>query len=582
VARRSAEYWKRRAEARLVAIERGTEPYLGRIYRINSGVVNSIREDIERIIGSFAKHAQLTRDEAISLLGESISEIERQRIIAMCSGIENKATKARLMAKVNAPAYRARIDRLLAIEVSAQARMALLAPKQIDIMTAGLHMAGTEMFNRTIFDLQRGTGLGFSFAGVTDKQIESVMREAWSGGHYSKRVWRNTQVIAGRIRDTVEKNMITGKSWRRCLNAVEDQALIDSNYAASRILRTETAYVANEMEAEAYEEAGLDEYQYVATLDGKTSTICRGLDGKKFKLKDRETGKNYPPMHPHCRSTTVAVISGFDMSELQRRARDPEAGETYKVPANMTYEEWRRTHATIKPGINIVGVQSKTPAINTRLFNNGPKNNIVLKYNSVPKNYRNTIMRKFNAGADEAKELYKKFVQDDSLFDANYTGISHYSPTDRKIRLDIGQDAINPCGIGAAYFHEHGHYIDHAAGWVSHNADFGRALREDLNDAIFAHTSVGKSIYQAEMQISQDICGDAKSSVSDIFQGLTRGRIMGDFGHRLSYWSNNWAVETEAFANFYEAQFSVKRYNIIKKYFPKGLTEFERIIKGLI
>jgi SPP1 gp7 family putative phage head morphogenesis protein len=351
VARRSVNYWKRRAEARLVAIERGTEPYLKRIYQINQGVVGSIREDIERIIGSFAKHSQLTREEAISFLGETISEMERQRIIAMCSGIEDKATKARLMAKVNAPAYRARIDRLLAIEVSAQARMALLAPRQIDTMTAGLHKAGLEMYSRTMFDLQRGTGLGFSFAGVTDKQIESVMRQSWSGGHYSKRVWNNTRVVADRIRDTIEKNMITGKSWRRCLNAVEDQALIDSNYAASRIMRTETAYVANEMEALAYEEVGLEEYQYVATLDARTSTICQELDGKKFKLKDRETGKNYPPMHPHCRSTTVAVIDGFDMSELERRARDPNTGETYKVPANMTYREWEKSQADITQNV---------------------------------------------------------------------------------------------------------------------------------------------------------------------------------------------------------------------------------------
>lgn len=351
MARRSAEYWQRRAEARLIAIERGTKPYLERLYRINAVMVESIREDIERIIGSFAKHSQLTREEAISFLGETISEMERQRIIAMCAGIEDKATKARLMAKVNAPAYRARIDRLLAIEVSAQAKMALLAPRQIDTITSGLHKAGLEMYSRTIFDLQRGTGLGFSFAGVTDKQIESVMREPWSGGHYSSRVWRNTQIVAERIRDTVEQNMITGRSWRRSLNAVTDQALIDSNYAASRIMRTETAYVANEMEALAYEEAGLDEYKYVATLDGRTSDICKELDGKKFKLKDRETGKNYPPMHPHCRSTTVAVIDGFDMSELERRARDPSTGETYKVPANMTYREWEKSQADISKNV---------------------------------------------------------------------------------------------------------------------------------------------------------------------------------------------------------------------------------------
>jgi hypothetical protein len=36
----------------------------------------------------------------------------------------------------------------------------------------------------------------------------------------------------------------------------------------------------------------------------------------------------------------VAVIDGFDMSELERRARDPENGTIQKVPAEMNYSIW--------------------------------------------------------------------------------------------------------------------------------------------------------------------------------------------------------------------------------------------------
>ena len=43
-------------------------------------------------------------------------------------------------------------------------------------------------------------------------------------------------------------------------------------------------------------------------LDSRTSKICNELDGKRFKVKDRQAGTNYPPMHPFCRSTTIAVI----------------------------------------------------------------------------------------------------------------------------------------------------------------------------------------------------------------------------------------------------------------------------------
>lgn len=43
-------------------------------------------------------------------------------------------------------------------------------------------------------------------------------------------------------------------------------------------------------------------------MDSRTRKICNELDGKKFKVKDRQAGTNYPPMHPFCRSTTIAVI----------------------------------------------------------------------------------------------------------------------------------------------------------------------------------------------------------------------------------------------------------------------------------
>ena len=49
-------------------------------------------------------------------------------------------------------------------------------------------------------------------------------------------------------------------------------------------------------------------------------------------------------MHSWCRSTTICGISDEELAEMKRRARDPENGKTYTVPANMTYEEWYRKY----------------------------------------------------------------------------------------------------------------------------------------------------------------------------------------------------------------------------------------------
>lgn len=49
---------------------------------------------------------------------------------------------------------------------------------------------------------------------------------------------------------------------------------------------------------------------------------------------------NYPPLHPWCRSTTIAHDDDIDYNKLERRARNPETGKVEYVPADMSYKEW--------------------------------------------------------------------------------------------------------------------------------------------------------------------------------------------------------------------------------------------------
>jgi hypothetical protein len=88
----------------------------------------------------------------------------------------------------------------------------------------------------------------------------------------------------------------------------------------------------------AYEELEVEKYQFVATLDKRTSDICQELDGKVFDMKDRIVGVNASPMHPSCRSCEIPYIQD-DYST--RFARDSK-GKAIEIPSNMTYEEWKK------------------------------------------------------------------------------------------------------------------------------------------------------------------------------------------------------------------------------------------------
>ena len=103
------------------------------------------------------------------------------------------------------------------------------------------------------------------------------------------------------------------------------------------LIRTSINQVANTASQQVYE-ANQDitqKYRYVATLDTRTSAICRALDGREF-----EYGKGpMPPTHWNCRSTTVPVINykelGFNPPPPARRA-----SMDGQVPANESYGEW--------------------------------------------------------------------------------------------------------------------------------------------------------------------------------------------------------------------------------------------------
>lgn len=77
---------------------------------------------------------------------------------------------------------------------------------------------------------------------------------------------------------------------------------------ATAITRTAVNFIANESRTEFFKQNSdlFDEEQFVATLDSRTTPICRANDGKKFPIG---TGPR-PPLHFNCRSLRVPVIGG--------------------------------------------------------------------------------------------------------------------------------------------------------------------------------------------------------------------------------------------------------------------------------
>lgn len=121
------------------------------------------------------------------------------------------------------------------------------------------------------------------------------------------------------------------------LIAAGGQATAVADNQVIALVRTSINQVANTASQQVYE-ANQDitpRYRYVATLDTRTSAICRALDGREFEYGKGPT----PPQHFNCRSTTVPVIDykalGFTPPPAGTRA-----SADGQVPVNESYGQW--------------------------------------------------------------------------------------------------------------------------------------------------------------------------------------------------------------------------------------------------
>ena len=122
----------------------------------------------------------------------------------------------------------------------------------------------------------------------------AVIDTAWSGEHYSSRVWRNTGELAERIQQEAQQIVMGDKSP----STVKKQLMKDFDVAygqAERLVDTEVSYVLNRANLAQYERMGTQKVE-ITTLDVNTCEKCAALEGEVFAIEDAPV----LPIHPRC------------------------------------------------------------------------------------------------------------------------------------------------------------------------------------------------------------------------------------------------------------------------------------------
>ena len=225
----------------------------------------------------------------------------------MTRELRKDPTNQDLIAQLEAPAYAARINRLAKVQDNVNTVVAnLLAPVQ-DTFDSVLRTIAETSFYQSLFGLQEQAGVKFPVIALNEKRVTEILNRRWSGKNFSERLWANSERLSSSVKRELMLGVLTGKTRHQMTQAIQEE-FSSASYQTRRLIRTEATYVAGQMDLETYRRLGVEEYEYVAILDHRTSEICRELDGQRFLVEEAEVGVNYQPMHPWCRSSTVPVL----------------------------------------------------------------------------------------------------------------------------------------------------------------------------------------------------------------------------------------------------------------------------------
>lgn len=338
-----SDYWKKRFELLEDAMNNKGAQYMKDSEAIYRKAISNTEKEISRWYTRFADNEGISYQRAVEMLtGDELKEfhmdvkeyIQKGKTL----GISDQWSK-----ELERASTKVHISKLEALKLQMQQQVEELTGKKAKGITHLMSDIYSDTFYKTAFEIQKGFGVATNFAKLDKKVVDKILVKPWAsdGSNFSERIWGSHRAqLVNKLHEGLTINLIQGKPPDNLIKEIANTFEVDRKRAATLVF-TEKAYFQSIAQRDSFKNLGIEEYEIVATLDTKTSEICREMDGRHFKLSDYQIGLTAPPFHPRCRTATAPFFDDEFEDEVKRAARD-ENGDYYTVPANMKYDEWYR------------------------------------------------------------------------------------------------------------------------------------------------------------------------------------------------------------------------------------------------
>lgn len=338
----SETYWAKRAEEREQewnnTSKNTIEKELAKYYQ---QALFSIEDDIAILYGKYAKDNNLTYAEASKMLASNEFKQWKMSMEDYLNAITDTKDN-KLLLELNTLVMRKRISRLDKLYGDTLKNLYTLGSEAEKSITNFLSGVYKDNYYENIFDIGKSISIKKSAIEVDNKKVGKVLNSSWSGKNYSQRIWKNTDNLAKLIKNEITNGVHRGVSIQKISSLIQERMNV-GKYEATRLVRTEMNYVQNQASLDSIKEAEMKHFIFLATLDKKTSTVCRAHDRKVYPVDGATPGTNMPPLHPHCRSTIAGNLTDYDTGRGKRTAKNKD-GKRIIIPAAMNYDDYYKVY----------------------------------------------------------------------------------------------------------------------------------------------------------------------------------------------------------------------------------------------
>lgn len=335
---KNSKYWQNRFKQLEAAQHATSAAEYAEVQKQFDKAYAAIQAKINAWYGRYADNNGISIEEARKQLSKAeLKELKWDVREYIKYGKEN-AIDGRWMKELENASAKAHISRLEAIQLQTQQECEKLMGGVTDDIDEHLKRQYKNDYYHTAYEIQKGTGVGYSLAELNDDKLDNIIKKPWAadGKNFATRMGESKTTLINNIHNSLTQMCLLGENPQKAINQLAATMNGDKKRAGN-IIMTESAFFSSEAQKQCFNDLDVEEFEIVATLDSHTDDECQKRDGVHKPMKFFEAGVTAPPFHPRCRCCTIPY---FEDLGGERIARDEE-GNSYYVPADTTYEQWK-------------------------------------------------------------------------------------------------------------------------------------------------------------------------------------------------------------------------------------------------